>query len=157
MNRGDLVFLANDLMSEYADLIDSNRFEDWLGLFTEEASYRVIPRENVEQNLPISLMLCTNKAMLRDRVTALRQANEFNLHYDRHLISGVRIKLASERIWQIEASYAVIQTDMEGRSHLFSVGSYQDKVRLDGERMLFTEKLVVVDSFSIPNLLAIPL
>jgi hypothetical protein len=81
---------AEELMSDYAELIDADRLEEWLELFTEDAVYQVLPRENVEQNLPVSLMLCTNKNMLRDRVVSLRNANEYNLHYDRHLREGHR-------------------------------------------------------------------
>ena len=157
MNERDVFFLAHKLMADYADLIDADRLEDWLGIFAEDATYCIMPRENVEQNLPASVMLCTNKAMLRDRVAALRQANEYNLHYDRHLVSGLRVTPADEGAWRLEANYAVFQTNLEGQSRLFSVGRYQDKVRLDGERLLLTEKLVVVDSYSIPTLLATPL
>jgi anthranilate 1,2-dioxygenase small subunit len=149
---------AQDLMDEYGERIDSDRLEDWLDLFTEDCTYRVMPRENVEQNLPAPLMLCTNKNQLRDRIVALRRANEFNLHYDRHVIGGIRIRPSpSAGLWRIEASYAVFQTTLEGQSRLFSVGRYYDILRADGETLLFCEKLVVVDSFSIPTLLATPL
>jgi anthranilate 1,2-dioxygenase small subunit len=157
MTAENMLALANELINEYAERIDSDRLEDWLELFTEDASYRIVPRENVEQHLPASLVLCTNKNMLRDRITALRQANEYNLHYDRHLVSSVQVKPASEGGWHLNANYAVYQTNLEGQSRLFSVGRYHDKVRLEGGLLLFCEKMVVVDSFSIPTLLATPL
>ena len=59
---------AEDLVNDYADCLDSDRLEDWLELFTEDCSYRVLPRENADLGLPAPLMLCTNKNMLRDRV-----------------------------------------------------------------------------------------
>jgi anthranilate 1,2-dioxygenase small subunit len=73
MNAADLFQSASELMSDYAELLDSDRLEEWLDLFTEDATYDVVPRENVEQGLQVSLMLCANKAQLRDRITALRQ------------------------------------------------------------------------------------
>jgi anthranilate 1,2-dioxygenase small subunit len=148
---------AEDLMSDYVDLIDADRLEDWLELFTEDAVYQVLPRENEEQGLPVSLMLCTNKNMLRDRVVSLRNANEYNLHYDRHLVGRVRIAPAQADGWRLEASYAVYQTNLEGQSRLFSVGRYRDRVRLDGGRLRFCEKKVIVDTYSVPTLLATPL
>jgi anthranilate 1,2-dioxygenase small subunit len=157
MNPASIREAAKDLMDEYAERIDANRLEDWLDLFTEDATYRVLPRENLDQNLFVSLILCTNKNMLRDRITALRNANEYNLHYDRHLISNVRIRPHSEAVWKLTANYAVFQTNLEGQSRLFSVGRYCDKVIADGGRMLFQEKTVVVDTFSVPTLLATPL
>lgn len=148
---------AEDLMTEYADCIDSDRLEEWLELFAEEAVYQVLSRENEDQGLPAPLMLCTNKNMLRDRVMALRNANEYNLHYDRHLISGVRIRPGDDGLFSLQASYAVYQTSPEGQSSLFSVGRYRDKVKLDGGQLLFIEKTVIVDTFSVSPLLATPL
>ena len=66
MNISSVREAAGDLMNDYCELIDSDRLEEWLDLFTEDASYTVIPRENVEQNLPNVLMWCDNKDMLRD-------------------------------------------------------------------------------------------
>ena len=148
---------ADELLHDYVDRLDSDRLEEWLELFTEDCSYRVLPRENLEQNLPVSVILCTNKDMLRDRVTALREANEYNLHYDLHLVSSLRTRPAAAGVWHLEANYAVYQTNLEGESRLFSVGRYRDKARFEGQRLLFCEKLVIVDTYSIPTLLATPL
>jgi anthranilate 1,2-dioxygenase small subunit len=148
---------AEDLMTEYAELIDSDRLEEWLRLFAEESVYQILSRENEDLGLPAPLMLCANKNMLRDRVVALRNANEYNIHYDRHLISGVRIRPAQGRLYNLHASYVVYQTSQEGQSSLFSVGRYRDKVRLEGGKLVFVEKTVIVDTFSVTPLLATPL
>jgi hypothetical protein len=37
------------------------------------------------------------------------------------------------------------------------VGRYRDRVRWDGERLVLVEKLVVMDTFAVPTLLATPL
>ena len=148
---------AAQLMDEYVELIDSDRLEDWVELFTEDATYQVLPRENLERKLPASLMLCTSKNMLRDRIVSLRNANLYNPHWDRHLVSAVRVKKLEAELWEMRANYAVYQTNLEGHSRLFSVGGYQDKLRLDGGRLRFREKLVVVDTFAVPSMLATPL
>ena len=148
---------AAELMDEYIDLIDSDRLEEWIELFTEDATYQVLPRENLERKLPASLILCTSKNMLRDRIVSLRNANLYNPHYDRHLVSAVRVKPQSEGVWQITATYAVYQTTLEGHSRLFSVGGYRDKVRMDGGRLRFSEKLVIVDTYAVSSMLATPL
>lgn len=157
MNPAQVHAAVTELMSEYAECIDSDRLEEWTELFTEDAKYLIIPRENVEQNLPAPIILCTSRNMLRDRIVSLRSANEYNLHYDRHIVSHPRVKPLGDNVWSVEANYAVYQTNMEGVSKLFSVGRYQDKVRLQGDRFLFSEKNIIVDSFSIPTLLATPL
>lgn len=157
MNLASVKEAASDLLNEYVERIDGDRLEEWLDLFTEDASYTVMPRENLEQNLPAAIILCPNKNVLRDRVTSLRNANEFNLHYDRHVVSNISVKPHADDVWNMEANYAVFQTTMEGQSKLFSVGRYRDKIRLDGNTLLFCEKFVILDTFSVPTLLATPL
>jgi anthranilate 1,2-dioxygenase small subunit len=157
MNSGSIADLAMELINDYVERIDSDQLEEWLDLFAEDATYQVLPRENLEQNLPASVILCTSKNMLRDRIVSLRNANIYNPHYDRHLVSAVRIKPHAEGRWTLTANYVLFQTSLEGQSRLFSVGSYRDKVRMEGERLLFCEKLVIVDTFAIPSMLATPL
>jgi anthranilate 1,2-dioxygenase small subunit len=146
-----------DLLDEYAECIDGVRYDDWLALFTEDSVYQIIPRENVEQNLPASLVYCSSKNLLRDRITSLLNANEFNPHYDRHIISGVRITEERDGSWRVAANYAVFQTNVEGQSRVFSVGRYADQVVRQDGRLLFKEKRVMVDTYSVPSMLATPL
>jgi anthranilate 1,2-dioxygenase small subunit len=146
-----------DLLDEYADCIDAERYDDWLKLFTEDSLYQIIPRENVEQNLPASLVYCTSKNLLRDRITSLLNANEYNPHYDRHIISGVRITEERDGSWRVAANYAVFQTNVEGQSRVFSVGRYADQVVRQDGRLLFKEKRVMVDTYSVPSMLATPI
>ena len=156
MTSGSIKEAACELLDEYAERLDAQRFEEWLELFTDNAVYQVIPRENVDQDLPASLIYCNNRQVLRDRIVSLLNANEYNPHYDRHFITGVRVTEA-EGMWDLRANYAVFQTNLEGESKLFSVGRYADKVVEQGGRLRFRQKRVIVDTFSVPSLLATPL
>ena len=146
-----------DLLVDYGLLIDQDRLEDWVELFAATCSYRVVARENVEQGLPQILMLCTNKNMVHDRVTAYRQVNEYNLHLDRHVIGMPRIHGEQDGVWRAEASYSLYQTDLEGVSRLFSVGRYDTKVVFEDGRARFRDVTVIVDTAAIPTLLATPI
>jgi len=98
-------------------------------------------------------MWCDNKNMLRDRVESYRHVNEYNLHYDRHVIGPLRMLGEAS----FEASYSLFQTDLEGNSRLFSVGRYRvEAVMKDGVAKLKTV-LVVADTGTIPSLLATPM
>lgn len=154
---GDLLREVEALMAEYAARLDDDNLESWLDLFVEDCLYKIIPRENVEQNLPLTYMLCENKNMLRDRVSSLRQANIYNIHMDRHLISGIRIIETDNDIHSVESSYAVFQTSQEGESSVFSVGKYQDKIVVEKGALMFKEKVVIADTASVPRLLSTPL
>jgi anthranilate 1,2-dioxygenase small subunit len=145
------------LLADYGWLIDEGRFDEWLDLFVEDCVYKVVPRENLALGLPGCLMLCETKDMLRDRVTALREANKFNIHVPRHVIGLPRVTRLAADALAVEASFSVFQSDQEGDSRLFSVGCYLDRVQLVDGVLRFQEKLVIVDSFAIPSLLATPL
>ena len=148
---------VTELLFEYVTRIDQDRLEQWLDLFVEDATYQVVPRENVEQGLPASLILCTNKNMLRDRVVSLREANEYNLHYGRHLVSAPRIEEIGDDRARLRATYSAFQTDLEGNSKLFAVGQYDDEIRFVSGQPYFARKYVILDTYCVPNLLAVPL
>jgi anthranilate 1,2-dioxygenase small subunit len=141
------------LMAEYGMALDEDRLEDWVELFAEDCDYRVVTRENVEQGLPNVLMWCDNKNMLRDRIESYRHVNEYNPHYDRHVIGPLR--MLGETAF--EASYSLFQTDLEGNSRLFSVGRYRVEAVMAGGGARIRTMLVVADTGTIPSLLATPI
>src|SRR5215813_13644680 len=83
-----------DLNARYAEAIDEGRLEEWPDFFTEDGRYRVTTAENVAQNLPLSLIYATSRAMLRDRVKALREANIYEAQRYRHMLGPSRIEEA---------------------------------------------------------------
>ncbi len=145
------------LLAEYGALLDLGRYDDWLALFAAECSYAVVPRENHDAGLPVALILCDSRAMLEDRIMALRQANKYNLHTSRHLIGLPRIVAADADRIEIEAPFAVYQTDQEGETRLFATGLYRDRLDRAGQELRLAEKLVLLDTFAVPTLLATPL
>ena len=147
----------DDLFADYGAHLDSDRLEDWVELFVEDCIYQIVPRENAELGLPVTLMLCENKNMLRDRIVSLRQANEYSVHTDKHLISNVRIKGTVNNGYAVEASYAMYQADNEGYGSLYSFGTYVDEIVHDGGAMKFRRKTVIVDNWSIPHMLSTPI
>ena len=156
MSGSALKEAAVELLDDYAARIDDDRLEAWLDLFAEDCCYRIVPRENHDQDLPLPIMLCPSKNVLRDRIVSLRHANKYNLHYDRHIISGVRVRPEGDGA-RIEANFVVYQTSLEGESQLFAVGRYRDRVRAEGDTLVFVDKLVILDSFAVPHLIATPL
>jgi anthranilate 1,2-dioxygenase small subunit len=148
-------FATQDLLAEYGALLDAARYNEWLGLFAAECRYSVVPRENYEQGLPAALIFCDTRAMLEDRLMALREANKFNIHTDRHVIGLPRLIGAGGL--SIEAPFAVYQSDQEGSTRLFATGLYRDHLEIVGGSLKFADKLVLLDTFAVPTLLATPL
>ena len=149
--------MVSGLLADYAHCIDSDELERWPDFFTEQARYRITTTFNHERGLPISIIDAKNRNMLEDRVAALRKANIYEPQRYRHVISVVRITGEGGGLVRAEAGFIVVRTMIDGRQELFVSGRYLDSIDLSGERAVFTEKLVVLDSDKIDTLLAIPL
>jgi anthranilate 1,2-dioxygenase small subunit len=146
-----------DLLAEYGALLDLGQYDAWLGLFAADCRYQIVPRENWEQGLPAALVFCDSRAMLEDRIMALREANKYNIHSDRHLIGLPRLVAAEGAGLAIEAPFAVYQTDQEGETRLFATGLYRDRLERAGSGLKIRDKFILLDSFAVPSLLATPL
>ena len=146
-----------DLVYDSARFIDDERFEEWAELFVDRCLYKITTRENFDASLPVGVMYCDSRAMLRDRVLSLRKANLYNPHYDRHLVSNVRVLEVADTVYRVHSSYLVLQTTPAGESRVFSCGKYLDRVVFEGESARFEERIVVMDTGAIFNLLATPI
>ena len=147
-----------DLFAEYGARLDAGRYDEWVDLFANACSYQVLPRENADAGLPVALIFCDTRATLEDRIRALQEANKFNIHTDRHLIGLPRVvENNSDGGARVEAPFAVFQTDQEGATTLFATGLYRDRLVTEAGRLKIADKLVLLDTFAVPSLLATPL
>jgi anthranilate 1,2-dioxygenase small subunit len=146
-----------DLLAAYADCIDSDALEQWPAFFTEDCVYKITTAANFARGLPIGIIYADNRGMLEDRVAALRGANIYEAQSYRHIVSAVRITERAAARVRAEASFLVVRTMADGTQDLFATGRYLDRIDFSGERPLFAEKLVVLDSDKVDTLLAIPL
>ena len=146
-----------DLLAEYGALLDLAQYDAWLDLFAETCRYQVVPRENWDRGLPVALIFCDSRAMLEDRIMALREANKYNIHTDRHLIGLPRSLQSEGDGLLIETPFAVYQTDQEGETRLFGTGLYRDRLERRGSLFKIRDKFILLDSFAVPSLLATPL
>jgi anthranilate 1,2-dioxygenase small subunit len=149
---------ARQLLAAYTYVLDEGPLMDWPTFFTESCLYRITTRQNEERNMPLSIMLCDNHAMLYDRVEAVEKANIFEPHYYRHVLSDSRMlpATAADSI-RMETSFICVRTMLDGRTTLFAAGKYVDEIVVEGDRRLFRSKTVVLDSSQVDTLIAKPL
>jgi anthranilate 1,2-dioxygenase small subunit len=145
------------LYTDYAACLDNDALERWPEFFTEECHYRVTSAENYEAGLPLGIIYATSQNMLRDRVSALREANIYEPQRYRHLISGIAIDGENAGTLDVTANFLVVRTMQDGGMTLFAAGRYVDRVQRSDGRWRFAQKIVVLDSRQIDTLLAIPL
>jgi len=135
--------------------LDSDRLEDWPGFFAEACLYVVTTADNVDAGFKAGLIYADSRAMLADRVAALRQANIYERQRYRHLLGLPVVIGEADGLITVETSFAVIRTMRDGHMTVFAAGAYHDKVRRSDLR--YAERIVVCDSQRIDTLLAIPL
>lgn len=150
-------FDATELLHDYVHALDDGRYEEWVDFFTDTATYRIVARDNFEQNLPLSTMFCDGQGMMRDRVRAIREALVYAPNYLRHIVSAIRITGHEEDRYRAEANYVVFSTAHDQETRVFNTGKYFDEIVYLNGRAKLAKKLVVYDSLIIPGLLAIPL
>jgi 3-phenylpropionate/cinnamic acid dioxygenase small subunit len=148
---------VQDLNARYAQAIDDGKLESWPDFFTSDGCYRVTTAENFEHGLPLGLIHATSRAMLRDRVRSLRDANVYEAQRYRHLVGAPLIASSAGSVIGAQTSFVVARIMHTGETALFATGRYHDRVVLEGGDARFAEKLVILDSRLIDTLLAIPL
>ena len=153
----ELQLTVENLLARYVHALDDDRLEEWPEFFVEDGCYRITTAENFERKLPLPIIYADSRAMLRDRVSALRHANIYEAQRYRHGVSSVLVERVDARTARATSNFQVVRVMASGESMLFASGRYLDRIRLNGETPQFEERIVVLDSRSVDTLLAIPL
>ena len=142
----------------YAAALDEQRLMDWVELFDDNAHYVVLSRENFERNLPVGLIYCENKGMIRDRAFALKETAMFAPRYARHLIANLAVEAeASDGTIAARANYVVLQVLFDRPdATLHQVGTYYDRFRRTEKGLKLVERRCVYDNLLVPNALCLP-
>ena len=157
MSQLPLRYEVEELIHAYVQCIDDDQLESWPDFFVDDCVYKVIPRENADLGLPVAVMFCDSKGMLRDRIVALRKANIYAPHFYRHLVSNVRVLGEENGVIRAQTNYVVFQTLLDGETRIYNAGKYLDQiVRVDGQ-LRFKEKLCVFDTNRIQTLMVTPI
>ena len=141
----------------YAAALDEERLTDWADMFTDDAFYVVISRENADRGMPVGLIYCENKAMILDRANAMK-TEMFAPRYLRHVIGNLQV-LGEEANGDIRAraNYVVVQVLLDRpQATLHQVGVYYDKFRRVGDCIKLAERRCVYDNLLVDNALCLP-
>jgi anthranilate 1,2-dioxygenase small subunit len=147
----------DQLFADYVHCLDADELERWPDFFTEDCFYRITSAENYEAGRPLGLIYVTSRNMLKDRVSALREANIYEPQRYRHLVSSINIVETAPDALDVVANLLVVRTMQDGEMIIFGAGRYVDRVRRDAGTWKFASKTVILDSRQIDTLLAIPI
>jgi len=145
-----------DLLSDYAETIDSGELERWPGFLTEDGEYQIITRESHDAGLPIGILYCGSRGMMEDRVQALRTANIYEPHTYRHMLGRPRFEQQGGEL-AVRSNFCVFRIAQDGDTVTFATGRYLDRIAHDGSALRFRSRRVVLDSRRVDILLVLPL
>jgi anthranilate 1,2-dioxygenase small subunit len=145
------------LNADYARALDDDRMEQWPDFFTEPCLYVITTADNHRNGYTAGVVYADSQGMLRDRVTALREANIYERQTYRHLVGVPAVLREADGVVRAETSFLVVRIMRDGRMDLFATGRYLDVVVDEGGALRFRERVVVCDNNRFDTLLAIPL
>lgn len=146
-----------DFNASYVRCIDSDKLEDWPSHFSTECHYRVTSAENDRAGLQAGLMYATSRAMLEDRISALRHANVYERQTYRHMVGLPHVVRSDSKHAECETPFVVVRIVQDDETVLYATGLYKDVFELSGERLQLKRRDVVCDSRRFDTLLAVPL
>jgi anthranilate 1,2-dioxygenase small subunit len=143
--------------AEYARCIDDDRLEDWPDHFHGSCVYKITTAANHREGLEGAIIFANSKGMLRDRVSALRDANIYERQSYRHILGQPSILHESDSEVRSETSFLVARIVQDGDTDIFATGRYLDLYKLEEGKVQLNERIVVCDSSRIDTLMALPL
>ncbi len=146
-----------DFYGAYDEALAEGPYERWPEFFTEACIYRITSRENYELGLPIGLVTAESRAMLADRVAAMRKTMLYAPRIVRNLTAGIVLRAIEPDSMRLSASFAVFQTLLNEPSAMFLCGRYYDRVVEDAGALRFSERICVTDATLVLTSLIFPL
>jgi anthranilate 1,2-dioxygenase small subunit len=145
-----------DLYDDYADAVDNEDLNRWVGFFSDDAVYRVIARESYSLGLTHATIYCEGIGMIRDRATMLEKVAVFEPRVLRHFITGVRIHSASADTIVASANFQIIESLFDAEPTLLMVGQYQDEIIARDGELCFRKRDAIYDQYRVRTTLVMP-
>lgn len=153
----DAFRIIMETQAQYARTIDSDRLEDWPTYFADPCHYLITTASSHADGLQAGLIFANSVGMLKDRVSALREANIYERHNYRHILNAPVIVADRGSEVESETAFMVARIMRTGDTDLFATGRYVDRYHIVGNTARIMSRIVVLDSTRIDTLLAIPL
>jgi 3-phenylpropionate/cinnamic acid dioxygenase small subunit len=146
------------LQLRYMRALDTRDLGTWSGCFGEAGSYVCIARENVEQNLPLAIMLDDSLARIHDRVKYIEEiwAGTFEDYQMRHFAQRIDCVPRAPDVFGVESNFLVAYTTAKGRSEILVAGLYRDEIELLHGEARFRAKKAILDTVTTPRYLVYP-
>jgi p-cumate 2,3-dioxygenase beta subunit len=140
---------VEDFLFREAALLDEWRLDEWLGLLTDDATYRVPPNDAPDGDPADTLFIIADDiARIRGRVKRLASPEAHAEHpksRTRRMISNVRITGRDGDTLNVAANFVVYRFRRDERIGEY-VGRYAYVLRVDDAGLRIAERRAVLDS-----------
>jgi p-cumate 2,3-dioxygenase beta subunit len=140
---------VEDLLYYEAELLDSWRLDDWLGLLTEDATYYVPPNDKPDGDHRYTLFIIADDIIrLRERIIRLKDPNchaEYPPSRTRRLITNVRITGVDGDTISVAANFDIFRYRRNEPPHEF-VGRYRYKLKRRDGALKIAERRAILDA-----------
>ena len=149
---------VEDFLYREAALLDEWKLDEWLGLLTDDAQYRV-PSNDAQGGDPKSTLylIADDIQRLRGRVTRLKDPHahaEFPHSRTRRMIGNVRIVGANGADVHVECNFIVHRFRRDERVGQY-VGRYRHTLRLAGGEARIALREAILDAHELASLGAV--
>jgi salicylate 5-hydroxylase small subunit len=145
-----------DFYDDYYNILDDVKLDEWPALFTENCTYRVIPRENFEAGYTLSTIYAESRGMLIDRVMGVTRTQMYAPRTYRRFPGPLRIVSRDGESVRTRHNLLVVQTLIDRQTEIVLSAVCHDLLVEDEGRIRLQERIVVFDSEMIPNSLIYP-
>jgi anthranilate 1,2-dioxygenase small subunit len=145
--------------AEYCHVLDEGDLQLWPEFFVDDCFYSVTARENFDAGLPVGLIYCEGKGMLKDRAFAIMNTAMFAPRYLRHFVTNTRIiGILADGAIEAQANYILLETLHDNpKGSIHQAGAYRDVFeRQPDGRLLLRRRVCVYDNLLVPNALVLP-
>ena len=157
LDQGQLVHAIERFNTDYCRALDDGRLHDWVEFFTEDACYVVSGRENHDAKLPVGLVYCEGKGMLKDRALAILETSMFAPRYLRHFVTNTYAEPQDDGTIVAGANYMLTQVLMDQpTTTLHQVGCYLDRFVFENGELKLQERRAIYDNLLLNNDLVYP-
>jgi p-cumate 2,3-dioxygenase subunit beta len=146
---------VEEFLYEEAALLDAWRLDDWLGLLTADAVYRVPSNDRPDADSRDTLFLIADDInRIRARVTRLKDKSahaEYPPSRTRRMISNVRITERNGPALKVEANFSVHRFRRNEGIRVY-VGHYRYELRVEDGRLKIARRDAVIDAMELGGL-----
>jgi len=128
LRRGRASARARGPLHRLRACLDSDALEAWPEFFVDDCRLPHHLGRDYDAGMPLGLIYCTSNNMLKDRVSALREANIYEPQRYRHLISNIHVDSAGAEALDVSRQLSRRAHDAGRRDDAVRVGRYLDRV-----------------------------